>query len=408
MTSAFPNTVSPPGRSVSVLAALRPLEGALFLVFAVALSLSIAVTEIAFWTLLALRLLRSALGERFVLRPRSVALCGLALAGTWVLAGAFSPEPWSSVLRVSRLYQVLAIFLVAEPAADPRSRSRLYAAYVWGAVLGSAIGLLTWLPLMGVIRMRGVFSTGMTSGNSLSMALVAAVAGAWNGQGRGRIGLLAAALVIGIGLLATETRSSWLAACAGILVVFSLGRRRRLAFVTLAALLVTLAMVPKFRLRAASVANPHERTAQGRLSLWKTGWELFRERPLLGWGLADHSRRIEAHRRPDATFQAGHFHSNVVQVAVSTGILGLAAYLLFHATIGIELWRRRRSAVSALALAVWVAFHVAGFFDWSFGDAEVAYAFFFWMGLGLPITGEASTASSKAVQPPSVDPRRAP
>jgi hypothetical protein len=31
---------------------------------------------------------------------------------------------------------------------------------------------------------------------------------------------------------------------------------------------------------------------------------------------------------------------------------------------------------------VWVSFQIAGIFDWTFGDAEVAYQLLFWMGLG--------------------------
>jgi len=376
----------------------RAAEAGLLVLFAAALSLSIAASEIAFLTTLALRLGRAALGDRLVLRPRSVAGSALALAVVWLAAGIVSPEPASSVFRVHRLYQVLVLFVVAERADDPGFGLRLWAVYVAGAAVASVIALVEWSPLMGVERMRGLFSTGMTSGNALSMGLVAAGAGvaAREGSANRRLAFGVAAVAIVLGLLATETRSSWLGAVAGLAVVALLHPRRRVAIWILAAALVALALVPKLRHRAASSGNPHERTIQGRLSLWKTGWELFRERPLLGWGLADQSRRIEAHRRPDATSHAGHFHSNLVQVAVSTGVLGLAAYLLFHVAIGIELWRRRRWAISAAALGVWVAFQAAGLFDWSFGDAEVAYAFFFWMGLGLPITKPDGSAGSAA------------
>src|SRR5262249_29147255 len=137
------------------------------------------------------------------------------------------------------------------------------------------------------------------------------------------------------------------------------------------------------------LVNANELTAKGRISLWLTGWDLFRERPLLGWGLADHGKRIEAHRRPDATFKAGHFHNNVVQVAVSTGTIGLAAYVAFQLAFLTRFWGRRKPPLGFAALGVWVAFQVAGFSDWSFGDAEVAYGFFLWMGLGLAENGEA-------------------
>ena len=64
-------------------------------------------------------------------------------------------------------------------------------------------------------------------------------------------------------------------------------------------------------------------------------------------------------------------------------MVGLLAYAAFQLAFLVSLWPRRKTPWGLAALAVWVAFQISGFFDWSFGDAEVAYAFFLWMGLGL-------------------------
>jgi len=160
-------------------------------------------------------------------------------------------------------------------------------------------------------------------------------------------------------------------------------RRRGWAVATLAIVLAAVSLLPAARQRASVLAAPGEYTARGRISLWLSGLETLAERPLTGWGLADHSALIRAHQRPDATFEAGHYHSNPVQIAVATGLLGLLAYAFFQGAIGLLLWRRRGSPYGLAALAVWLAFHLAGFFDWSFGDAEVAYQYFWWIALGL-------------------------
>jgi O-antigen ligase len=367
---------------------LSGLEGALLLVFAAAVSVSIAASEIAFLTALVLRVARHLAGDRLALRPRPVLIAALALLASWILAGAVSPEPAESLWRAHRLYQVAVVFVVAERAGDPAWAARAAAAYLLGVSVGSAIGLVGWWTrefsagLTGV-RMRGIFSTGMTSGNSLSMAYVAATAAAalaWRGARRAGAGLAGA--LAAVGLAATRTRSSWLGAVAGCATLAIQPRARRGAALAIAAFAILVLTVPAFRERAGEIGNAREYTAQGRLSLWHTGWNLFRERPVLGWGLADQSRRIEAHRLPDATFHGGHFHNNFVQIAVTTGAVGLIAYLAFHASLLAALWPRRRGPWGLAALGVWVAFHIAGCFDWSFGDAEVAYAFFLWMGLG--------------------------
>jgi O-antigen ligase len=366
--------------------ALRHAEDLLLLALAMAISLSIAATEIAFFLTAALRLRRAALGEPLRLRPRGVALAWAGLAAAWILSGCCSPEPWESLLRVHRLYVVLTVFLVAERAADGGFARRLAAAYLIGAATGSAFGLLSWVQALRGHpgwRLAGSFSTAMTAGNVLATAFIAAFAVCLGESGRLRWLAGGGGAVVAAALAATRTRSSWLGAIAGAMLVGVAGRWRRWAVPALAILVLAAAAVPAVRERAATVLDAQDFTARGRVSLWMTGWDLFRERPLVGWGLADHKQRISEHRRPDATFIAGHFHNNLVQVAVSGGAVGLAAFAALHAGLAWALWRRRRSTWSVAALGVWASFQIAGLFDWSFGDAEVAYQFFFWMGLGL-------------------------
>src|SRR4029077_15777330 len=132
-----------------------------------------------------------------------------------------SPERAESLWRVHRLYQIAVVFVVAERAADEAWAGRAVAAYLLGVSLGSAIGLVGWwtrevMPGVAGARMRGVFSTGMTSGNSLSMAYVAAVAGAALARARARrAGASVAGALAALGLAATRTRSSWLGAMLG-------------------------------------------------------------------------------------------------------------------------------------------------------------------------------------------------
>ena len=157
-----------------------------------------------------------------------------------------------------------------------------------------------------------------------------------------------------------------------------------------------------------SIAHPTDWTSLGRLSLWKSGAAAFRDRPWTGWGLQDGMPLIERYKRADARFPAGHFHDNFVQIAVTTGAIGLAAYLAWMALAGIaafRAFRRSGSAFAAAGVAAWVGFQVAGIFDWSFGDAEVANQLFTWLGLALAagaLTASSASASfTSAAHPPA-------
>ncbi|MEO6463154.1 MAG: O-antigen ligase family protein, partial [Candidatus Eisenbacteria bacterium] len=187
-------------------------------------------------------------------------------------------------------------------------------------------------------------------------------------------------------------------------------RQPRLLLVLAALVTLVVTLGPgELRERAASVVDPSHPGNAGRISLWKSGVAALAERPWTGVGLADHYDLIERHRRPDATFHAGHFHNNLVQVAVSTGLVGLVAYLAWMGILGGLLLRgaaRGGGGRVLVGLAVWVAFQVHGLFDWSFGDAEVANQFFLWTGLGVaaldPLPGPLEPAPPATPDPPAV------
>jgi len=258
--------------------------------------------------------------------------------------------------------------------------------------------------------LRGVFSTAMTTGNVLATLVLAAsaiVLFARGGESRRWFDLAAWATLLA-SLLLTFRRGSYLGLLAGAIVLVGLRKARLLLLVPVLVALALVVMPRAGRERALSIAHPTDATSQGRLSLWKSGAQAFRDRPVTGWGLQDGTALIERYKRPDAGFPAGHFHNNVVQIAVSTGSLGLLAYAAWMVIAGLgafSAFRRSRSAFAAAGLAAWTGFQVAGCFDWSFGDAEVANQFFAWVGLALAagaLTASSASASfTSAAHPPA-------
>ena len=87
-----------------------------------------------------------------------------------------------------------------------------------------------------------------------------------------------------------------------------------------------------------------------------------------------------------------HAHNNLLQVTLEGGVLGLGTFLWWMGGFALLSWRTCRripledAAARSLAVAVFatfVGFHVAGLFEYNFGDSEVLEAFFLMMGLGL-------------------------
>jgi O-antigen ligase len=375
------------------------------LALALALPLSIAGTEIS----LGIAVL-AWLATRPWTRPqapwvRPLAWASLALLGAWLLASATSATPVASLVKARQLWTMILVFVLADRLRDvPRAR-RFVTLMLGAGALTSAIGFVGFAIRHGRGEfdqpLQGVFSTAVTTGNVLATLVLAATALVLFARGgerrtwfdRGACAVLVASLML------TFRRGSYLGWLAGTVVLIAL-RKARLLLIVPVLVAVALVLMPEVgRQRAMSIAHPTDWTSLGRLSLWKSGYAAFKDRPWTGWGLQDGMPLIERYKRADARFPAGHFHDNWVQIAVTTGVVGLLAYGAWMALAGLGAWRafrRTRSAFAVAGFAAWVGFQVAGIFDWSFGDAEVANQLFAWLGIALAAGGTAALTASSA------------
>src|SRR2546421_1427414 len=178
----------------------------------------------------------------------------------------------------------------------------------------------------------------------------------------------AAIVVMAGGLLATTSRSGFLAVGVAGLVLLTLVTPNRLVGIAAAgsAVLSAVALVLVY---ASPLRTLNGDPPELRLHLWQDGLHMIAARPLTGWG-------------EDTTgLEFGHFlsldyatlvtfdrvHAGPLDVAATQGLLGLAATGLVVALVFLHAWRNRSlPGVAGLAAAlagytVWVTFN----FDWS-------------------------------------------
>lgn len=379
--------VAPGARALGV-------ASAAWLTLACALPFSIAITEGALVLGLSALLVARAQGRAFTFARSALDWGALAIVAAWLLATAFSPEPLASLINARKLYALGLVVLTAEVARAPRVRAAFVPLVLAGATLTALVGFAIFavkIQREPDYRLQSLLSNQMTSGGVLAAAalwgLGALTAGAW----RRRLACAAALLPIGAALALTQTRSHWLGALAGAVVILIVRAPRAWWTIPLGAAIGGLVAPRRLLARLASIVDPHEPGNQGRLSMWRSGLDIIRERPWTGAGCQDLLALYRRHRYPDATFESGHFHNNVVQFAVMSGIPGLAAFLLWTIAGAERLVRAAHAAggddraLAASALAVFAAMHVGGMFDFTFGDAEVVYHSFIALGLALAI-----------------------
>jgi O-antigen ligase len=192
---------------------------------------------------------------------------------------------------------------------------------------------------------------------------------------------LLALLPINAALVGSLTRSAWVGAAAGVLLLLLLSRRRLLLW-SLPAMVVLFVLLPgPVMQRLLSIADPTDPTNHDRLCMAQAGFEMIRERPLVGQGPQMVEERYPLYRVEGATRKSvPHLHNSYLQMASERGLPAAAALLaLLALPAGHALRQLRREGgrsggradlylgvVGALA-----AFAVAGLFEDNWGDTEV-------------------------------------
>ena len=147
-----------------------------------------------------------------------------------------------------------------------------------------------------------------------------------------------------------------------------------------------------------SLADMTDWTFQTRILLWKGGWNIFKDHPLTGCGFKCVDRIHSQY--PDPSRYIARFrgmHSNLFQLLVDTGILGLSAWLSIWAAYLTALYKRsiqftneNSKGLAMGAVAAVLGFLVGGVFETNFYDSEVVMLLYFIMGISLAQTNQKS------------------
>ena len=179
-------------------------------------------------------------------------------------------------------------------------------------------------------RARGPFLQAVANGVSLNLLGLLALDAYARGRLRGvwAVGLLAA---LPAAIVATRTRAVWLAFAVSVAVMFlrdSSPRLRRalLGMAGCGIVLLSMTLVVG-NLGSRLSARLQERSpVEFRLAAYRASWEMFRERPLTGWGTnqmqTELGRRIEGFQG-----EAPAPHNTYLEVLVEHGVLGFGLLL---------------------------------------------------------------------------------
>jgi len=229
--------------------------------------------------------------------------------------------------------------------------------------------------------------------------------------------------VLAICLLLTLTRQAWFGFLVGGLFLFSIWRKKiLLIFATLLLGVIIFSseyvrskilmpMIPDagpifeatvgkssfidhLQFRVFRIFDGKDETFLIRLALWQGGWEVLKDYPFTGCGFRCMDLIHTQYPDPTGFIKAYRgMHNNFIQLAVDTGIFGLASWISIWVCFFFSLFKKvtsnegdlSRQWVSLGSMAAVIAFLLGGFFETNFYDAEVAALLFFIMSLPFTV-----------------------
>ena len=365
-----------------------------FLVIAVVgISFSVAVSSIAMGTAIVLWAYELAASKGTTFPKTSLNLFFLFYIIAEIVATVFSVEPAASFVNMKRLFLIAIVYLVPLSLDTELKLKGTLSLLIGVAALLSLMEIFSLTSIGGHFSRVSLFQYFLTEGG-IKMILLLLVCSFiihpftpkfW------RILASVSAVPLLVGLVLTQTRSSWLGFIAGIATMGIL-KNKIIILVLLVFVIIFAVFAPlDFRERAASMFDTTTPSNLSRIHMITAGWRMFLDHPIVGTGDIDLKKLYVTYITPIDDAEGGHLHNNFMMLLVTLGIVGFfAATALFIKIFRVELeavqatrehWLYGSTALACFA--AYIGFHVNGLFEWNFGDHEIAVLLWFTVGLAL-------------------------
>jgi O-antigen ligase len=314
------------------------------------------------------------------------------------LASATAADPWLSFKDLRNIFEPVFFFLLVNHVSGDERATTFSYILIAAATLMAVYGLTQSMAEGAAFRVHGTMSIYMTFAGILMLsALVVMTQLLFLPRGRWFWGLVGSLALLIAALVMTHTRGAWIGFAAGGALILGCGQKRLLLVLPVAAVAIFLAAPEAVRMRIHSIIDPQDVTARERLYMWGSGVQIVRDHPWTGVGINGVKGVYQAYKHPNAVRdQRGHLHNNLFQIAAERGLIGVACWLWIWVAFYRQAWMifrglkpgtPRGSALVVGSLASITGFHVAGLFEFTFGDSEVIMLVYFLMALPYVVMG---------------------
>ena len=269
-----------------------------------------------------------------------------AYLASLIISAAFSIDPVTAFDNIIHTYWViLTIPVIASLPLTESDRNKGINVLIYSsAIVGlyaifqffSGINIISDTPLNKLnnfYRGIGTYSFFLTfAGNQLMIFAFAFIfAMQTELSSRKKLFYILAVLIIGMSLVSTQGRSSWLGAILIVLLGTFLYYRKHfwkivgISVVLFLAVVISLPDIQDRFLASFSISHQHN---LNRLNLWKTSLLMIKDHFLIGIGPGLFHLYFESYKVPGFYDAISHPHNDFLLVLVQSGIPGLVAWLM--------------------------------------------------------------------------------
>lgn len=372
----------------------------LLVLFAMSIGISYTLSQILFYLMLLIFFICMMTKKIDCFPPNCYNLFFILYAVSMLISIMFALDIMSSMGSFRIILQMLVVFVVCGYDIDIRGRSILFIAFVFACMVSSvyAIGQ----KIGGVERVSGFFGDFQTLSGVLSIAVLILFSYLINSsRGIAAVNIIYTVCIslMFIALYFTYTRSALLGLIFGMLVIFFYKAKWSLyIFGSIILLLIGIAlMFPKSEMGdlVLSVIFPKDRASsrfmvnRDRIDMYGDSLKIIREFPMTGIG---HGNLQALYREGGMDLAASknytRISSNYFNVLVSSGIIGITAFVMHLLSIGFLLIKYTAlcedNDIKPLfigTLSSFVFFLIAGLFEPVFFDPKVRFVMYFFIGL---------------------------
>jgi len=323
------------------------------------------------------------------LKGTSVGIAMLFFSLVFLLATITSANQEVSLDNIKKLFQFSIFFWVINSVRDQGQRNYLIELLILAGLSSSLYGLYQSMdPIFNdKYRIHGTLGVPSTFAGVLMLVGLATLGQIFYSKTK-KYWLLGALGIIATCLVATMTRQAWVGFILGTTFLLIIKNKKIIWALPIVLTGLLFFSNDEIKNRLHSFTNLNDVAFQSRVSVWKSGWEAIKQSPIKGCG-------FNCINPADKTIYLQGMHSNIFQLLVDMGLLGLTAWLAIWVTFFFTLFNRWKDlpkdekasdgqkGILIGTTAAIIGFLAGGLFETNFYDSEIAMLLFLLMGLSL-------------------------